>query len=282
MSIEIADLCIKVDSAVDLKKFEDIAFCKNFIKQDKGHCHCRLDLKIGRPPAFDRHSNAFDPMGNWQLSSIDGQNVLRIGPPTKGENSRDAAVFNADYTKGAIYRKHVYAVFGGFIDQFILINILSRKSGFLLHASGVVWEGKGLCFIGPSGAGKSTLLKLFSQEVKKEHLLNDDRLAMRRCKNKWRVFGTPWHGELPFTSPAGADLKALFFIAQSKNNYARKLSPGDVCGRLSVFSILPVWNAEATSRVLTTFQSLIKDVPAYELGFLPDRSAVELIKNTIR
>ena len=112
-------------------------------------------------------------------------------------------------------------------------------------------------------------------------LLNDDRLALRRCEKKWRVFGTPWHGELPFTSPASADLTALFFINQSKHNYVRRLSPGDVCGRLSVFSILPVWDAEATSSVLATFQSLIKDIPAYELGFLPDKSAIELIKKTV-
>ena len=45
------------------------------------------------------------------------------------------------------------------------MNLLSQNKGFLLHASGVVWEGKGLCFSGLSGAGKSTLAVALEREL---------------------------------------------------------------------------------------------------------------------
>jgi hypothetical protein len=32
---------------------------------------------------------------------------------------------------------------------------------------------------------------------------------------------------------------------------------------------------------LGTFQDLIENIPAFELGFLPDKRAVELIKKTV-
>jgi ATPase subunit of ABC transporter with duplicated ATPase domains len=180
-----------------------------------------------------------------------------------------------------MYQKNVFELFRRFIDQFLVINLLSRRSGFLLHASGVVWKGKGICFVGPSGAGKSTLLNLFSGEIDRKSLLNDDRLALRRYGKRWRVFGTPWYGESRVSSSAGAPLSTLFFIRHSEHNYVRKLSPGEVCRQLMVQAMIPLWDADAMSRVLGTFQDLIENIPAFELGFLPDKSAVELIKKTI-
>jgi energy-coupling factor transporter ATP-binding protein EcfA2 len=193
----------------------------------------------------------------------------------------NVVVFNNDYSEGVMYQKSVFELFRRFIDQFLIINLLSRKDGFLLHASAAIWGGKGLCFVGPSGAGKSTLLDLFGKEVPRASLLNDDKVALRRIGDVWRVFGTPWYGESRVSSSACADLSALFFIRHAKQNYVRRLPAGEVCRQLMVQALLPVWDEASTSRVLGAFQSLIGDIPAYELGFLPDKSAVELVKNTV-
>ena len=180
-----------------------------------------------------------------------------------------------------MYQKTVFELFRRFIDQFLLINLLSRRDGFLLHASGVICEEKGLCFIGPSGAGKSTILRLFSKVVRKEDLLNDDRLALRKRDGRWRVHGTPYHGEFRAASPVSADLAALFFIRQAKHNYVRPLSAGEVCRELMVQTLIPLWDKTASERVIELFGSLLTGVRAYELGFLPDASVIDLIKKTV-
>ncbi len=280
LSIKIADLIIRVDSVVELKKFNDFGFYKKFIVKDGSFCHCRLEHMISPPPDLELDESPFYTQ-NWQLTGAGDKNVLRIGPPPKKGKPDNVVVFDRGYKEGIMYQKSVIELFRRFIDQFLIINLLSRSNGFLLHSSGLVWEGKGICFAGPSGAGKSTLLDLFKDELKRECLLNDDRLALRNYGKSWRVFGTPWYGESRVSSSGDAELSAVFFIRHSKRNYVRKLSASEICPQLMVLGLLPLWDEAATSRVLSTFQELIQAIPFFELGFLPDNRAVELIKKTV-
>jgi len=158
------------------------------------------------------------------------------------------------------------------------MNILSREEGFLLHAAGVILGGKGAVFAGASGAGKSTLYKLFARGGGAA-LLNDDRVALRKERGVWRVYGTPWHGECPQTSPAGAPLAGLFFLEQAKENRLRRLTPGEACARLLALALTPVWDKAATARVLGSFDAILEAIPSYEFGFLPDASAAELVSD---
>ncbi len=281
ITINVAGIGIRVEGAVAFDRFRDIGMYKNFIVGQGMSVDCLLDLEIGPPPDLGAATGAFSPQGNWQLSALGDKNVLQLGPPPRRGYPDNVVVFSADYTAGAMYQKTVFELFRRFIDQFLLINLLSRRDGFLLHASGAICEGKGLCFIGPSGAGKSTILRLFSKVVKKEDLLNDDRLALRKSDGRWRVYGTPYHGEFRAASPASADLAALFFIRQAKRNYVRPLSTGEVCRELMVQTLIPLWDKTASERVVELFASLLTGVRAYELGFLPDASVIDLIKKTV-
>lgn len=248
--------------------------------KDSFSCHCRLEHMISPPPDLVLDENPFYTQ-NWQLAKAGKNNVLRIGPAPKKGKADNVVVFEHGYKDGAMYQKSVIELFRRFIDQFLIINLLSQNNGFLLHASGVDWKGKGICFAGPSGAGKSTLLNLFKDEIKRECLLNDDRLALRSYGNSWRVFGTPWYGESRVSSCGGAKLSAIFFIRHSKHNYIRKISAAEICPQLMVLGLLPLWDDSAASRVLETFQGFIQDIPAFELGFFPGKAVVELIKHTI-
>lgn len=281
LDLRIADVGITVESDADMERFSDYVSYRDFFGCGKASLRCRLGLAIGEPPLPAPTSDAFDALGNWQIYRRGASRILRIGPPEQGGVPNDLAVFNLDYSEGVIYRKRALAAFGGFVDQFILINLLSHRKGFLFHACGINWQGNGLCFAGPSGAGKSTMMKLFAGDVEKRDLLNDDRVVLRRYGRRWRVFGTPWHGELPYVSPDAAPLKALFFIKHSGRDYVRRLSAADACGRLFVTSLVPIWDAKATARVADMFGDLIRDVPAFELGFRPQKSAVELVKRTV-
>jgi hypothetical protein len=281
LSLKVADIAIDVYSDVEFTKFNDHNFYKDFLLQPGQAPACILEHKISPPPDMGFDGTSFEAQGVWRLSRSGPKNVLWLGLPEKGEKPENVAVFSSDYSSGQMYQSSVFELFRRFIDQFLVINLLSRKDGFLLHSSGVVWDGKGICFIGPSGSGKSTILNMFKDEIPHNCLLNDDRLALRRYGDKWRVFGTPWYGESQVSSSNDAPVSTLFFIRHAKTNYVRRLGAADILRTLMVESLVPIWDEEATSRVLATFQTLIETVPAYELGFVPDKSAIELIKETV-
>lgn len=280
LSIKIADIIIRVDSAIEMEKFNDFCFYKDFVVTDSSSYHCRLKHTTGQSPDLVLGKDPFYTH-NWQLSKAGENNVLCVGPKPKKGKADNVIVFDHDYKEAVMYQKSVIELFRRFIDQFLIMNLLAQNKGFLLHASGVVWKGKGICFSGPSGAGKSTLLDLFKDEVSGECLLNDDRLALRNYGNSWRVFGTPWYGESRVSSSNSADLSAIFFIRHSKHNYIKKISAAEICPQLMALGLLPLWDDLATSRVLETFQDFIQSIPAFELGFLPGKGVVDLIKNTI-
>ncbi len=280
LSIKIADIVIRVNGGIEMEAFNDFGFYKDFVVPNGSSCHCQFKYTLGSPPELALGKDPFYTQ-NWQLAKSGGKNVLCVGPKPKKGIADNVIVFGASYRKAAMYQKSVIELFRRFIDQFLIINLLSQNQGFLLHASGVVWEGKGLCFAGPSGAGKSTLLDLFKDEVARECLLNDDRLALRKYGNSWRVFGTPWYGESQVSSSNSADLSAIFFIRHSKRNYLKKIPASEICPQLMVLGLLPLWDAKAASRVLAVFQNFIQNIPAFELGFLPDKSALDLIKKAV-
>jgi hypothetical protein len=180
-----------------------------------------------------------------------------------------------------MYQTRIFELFRRFTDQFLVINLLSHKRGFLLHSSAVNWNGRGICFAGVSGTGKSTLLDLFKDELAREDLLNDDRVALRELRGSWRVFGTPWYGESRVSSPESAPLRAIFFIRHAPKNSVRRLAAPEILPHLMVLGLLPLWDREAVERVTTVFEKLISDIPCFDLGFVPDKKAVELIKDIV-
>jgi hypothetical protein len=280
LSLKIADIIIRVDSSIAFERFNDFGFYKDFVVKNSFPYHCRLDHRIGPAPESAKDPDPFYTQ-NWQLAKAGKKNVLCVGPaPRKGRTDM-AVVFDHDYRAGRIYQKSVIELFRRFVDQFLIINLLSQKEGFLLHSSGVIWKGKGICFSGLSGTGKSTLLNLFKDEVDRDCLLNDDRCALRNYGNTWRISGTPWYGESRVSSSRGADLSALFLIRHSNRNYLRKLSASEIFPQLMVLSLLPLWDEQATSAVLATFKNFFQRIPVYELGFLPDKRVIGLIKKTV-
>ena len=83
LAIRVADIIIRIDSAICIERFNDIGFYKNFITKNTGYCNCRLNIKIEIPPRLPSRSGAFSPRGNWQLFGGRDRKVLEMGPPPK-------------------------------------------------------------------------------------------------------------------------------------------------------------------------------------------------------
>lgn len=276
-TIKVADIILRVNSEIDLNRFTDLSIYHAFKTVNSLVAHCQLDLRLGLPSLAKRKKSIFNPAGNWKLSKTDKGSVLEIGVPDKKGVPDEIVILNADYTHGIVYKKNIFELFRYFLDQFFLMNLLSRRGGFLLHSCGLIWEKEGLVFSGPSGAGKSTLLKLFSARVDQRSLLNDDRIAVRKCGSQWKIFGTPWHGEFPVVSAASAPLKAIYFIKHSTKNYLRPLSGAQTFQTLFQHSLIPYWDEPGLKEILNSFELLTQEIPAYELGVVPDRHIIEFV-----
>jgi hypothetical protein len=162
------------------------------------------------------------------------------------------------------------------LEQLLFVSLLARARGVVVHAAGVIRDGRGLVFAGPPGAGKSTLARLLARRGAAE-LLSDDRVILRRARGRWRAYGTPWSGTVRApTSPAAAPLAAIFFIRHGHRTAARSLSPSESLRRLLPRCLHPYWDRAALGRLLEDAGDLTATVCCYDFPFEPDASAIAL------
>jgi hypothetical protein len=164
------------------------------------------------------------------------------------------------------------------VDGVIFINLLPSCRGLLLHACGVDDNGRGFVFPGRSGDGKSTTARLWQGEggVK---VLSDERIILREIGTGLYACGTPWHGEVSVRDPGKVEIERLFFLEHAGRNHARPLSAMDAASKLFVRCLPTFWDKEGMELTLLLIDGIVRKIPCYELGFVPDKSAVGFVRN---
>jgi len=163
------------------------------------------------------------------------------------------------------------------VDEVLFINLLPSFNGIIVHACGIDDSGKGLIFTGVSGAGKSTTARLWSDEPGIK-ILSDDRIIIREADNKLYAYGTPWHGEVNVCDPGRVEIERIFFLEHSDKNYAKPLSAVDAATRMFVRCFPTFWDKEGMEFTLSFIDKIVKSIPCYELGFVPDKSALSFVR----
>lgn len=222
----------------------------------------------------------------WSIFRDKKRHFIRFRFPSPlGNSFRDykIAVFTPDFSRGHIYissqlkETYLYDPLNNYLDELLMINLLSQKRGLLVHACGIEYKGKGFLFVGRSGAGKTTLARLFSNQ-KDITLLNDERVIIREIKGRFFIFGTPWYGELKTFSKKGVQLKNIFFIKHGFRNRLFLEDPTASLTKLLVYSFLPFWDRAQMFEVLRFSGKIVQRKPCYQLEFLADRSVVDFLK----
>jgi hypothetical protein len=167
------------------------------------------------------------------------------------------------------------------LDELLFQHRLPREGALEVHACGVVWRERTLLFCGQSGAGKSTTARLWRRHVRGARLLSDDRIVLRPAGRSVRAWGTPWHGEAAFASPGAARLGALFFLRHGRTNRLRPLPRAQTAARLLARGFPPPWDAEALARALEICAAVAAAVPAFDLAFRPNASAVAAVREAL-
>ncbi|HET6175534.1 MAG TPA: hypothetical protein VFE61_01290 [Candidatus Sulfotelmatobacter sp.] len=167
------------------------------------------------------------------------------------------------------------------LDELLIMHRLTQEKAIELHSCGIVRpDGTGNLFVGHSGAGKSTTTRLWTGREAVE-VLSDDRIIVRRdvadIAGCMRMYGTPWHGEAAYASPASAPLARIFILEHGHGNVLTPLSPSQAVAELFARSFVPFHRHEYVDSALQFLQELVDAVPCYRYAFEPNEAAVERI-----
>jgi hypothetical protein len=184
--------------------------------------------------------------------------------------------------KEALLGGHNIRIFEQFLYQVYYTLRYRRPSpptSFLIHASGVSREGAGFVFTGRSGSGKSTIASLSSQET----VLNDEIVIVKKTDDRFWVQSTLFNGGFEDKVNATVPLRSVFLLAHARENYLKPISKTDFVKRFVREVIVPqpllsLDSKSAFSEVLGFCLQLVEEIPVYELGFRPDRSFWQTIK----
>ena len=142
---------------------------------------------------------------------------------------------------------------------------LLEYSGFLLHSSAVVVDGKAYLFSAASGTGKSTHTRLWLDHFgDRAYMLNDDKPALRLEDGKWYAYGTPWSGKYDISANARVPLAGICFLKRGEKNVIHPMK-----GSAAVFSFLEQTlrpaGKQARMDIMNLLEKLMDSVPIWQL-----------------
>lgn len=186
------------------------------------------------------------------------------------------------FTQGCIYLDGD-AVFLMHTMLLLMYSLATAGRGTLMmHASVIVYEGKGYLFLGRSGSGKSTHSQLWINSIPGCELLNDDNpVLFIDSEGNICVSGTPWSGKTPCYRNVIVPVGAFVRIRQAKENKIQRLSLPEAYAIL--FASYSGYHAlrQLADGYHATTERVATSAPFYVLDCLPDTNAAVLCHNTI-
>jgi hypothetical protein len=271
-----------ISDSSDLKTRVNDTF-KHFVV--KSRPEVIIHVHYGYIPPYSLQKKVFDSDSTWSLYYSNKKCIFRFCSPPLNPLPNKIAILDSNFKSGDIYysnnsvQNHNSAnpleyPFG----ELLMINLLSQGKGVLAHSCGIDNNGKGMLFAGESGAGKSTLSNLWKGK-KDVTILSDDRTIVRKIDGQFWIYGTPWHGDAKVSSPGRAPLEKIFFLKHAEKSEIKKMSLIDATSRIVVCSFPTFWDKKGMEFTLGFIDELVTEVPCYELGFVPDKTAIDFVRN---
>ncbi|HEU4401012.1 MAG TPA: hypothetical protein VFT43_02790 [Candidatus Polarisedimenticolia bacterium] len=257
-----------------------------FLAETKGEdcASVLLGPVSGRRAARLPGRTLFDTGSVWRLEEIGDNRLLTFRSPIFGRDPYLSVEFDRDYMHGQGETLDGGPVLTGgelhpFVypfDEVVFLARLSRGRGVLVHACGLAFNGRGILFLGTSGAGKSTTARLW-KERGGATILSDDRIVIRREAEGYRIYGTPWHGEAGWETPASARLDAVYILDQAPRNRVQEISPNAAVAQMMVRAFPSMWDQNGLEFAVRFLADMADLVPVRRLQFLPEPSAIDCV-----
>jgi hypothetical protein len=166
------------------------------------------------------------------------------------------------------------------IDYFIrniFALLIHQKGGVLMHTAGIVRNDKTYLFFGHSGSGKTTICKASKDEFK---ILNDDLILLFPQNENWFAYGTPfWNPTQIKPNNYSAPVTSMYLLKQDSRVYTKEITSGKAIAAL--ISNVPVIPQDPirSSKLFDLLSEIQRNIPIYELHFLPDNSFWDVIQD---
>ncbi len=255
----------------------------------EGPCEVTLEVHCGPLPAYRTDELLFEARDNrWNLYRTDGHYLLEMFDTETGEKSR-VVLLNQQLTSGEVYLtpesesppSWSVPLLLRHLGELLVVNLLSRDRGFLIHAAGINDGGAGLLFVGPSGSGKTTLANLYHGRPGVT-VLSDERTIISRSGPQFVISGTPWPGGAMLASAASVPLRRIFVIEHAPRNVLYAEKRATLAGLLFQQLFLPFWDRHGLTSALSLADDLLRTVPAHRLGFVNDPGVIEFLRGQAR
>jgi len=248
-------------------------------------------LETGTMPDTSGMIKVFDTERSWSLFRRNDEYFLGLYSPTFGNQLIWLAHFDRTFEEITIYCGDIFinrengkitvsSPLSYPLDQLLLMYILAKREGVLIHAAGIHMYEKGFIFPGRSGAGKSTLSRLFLGRDN-TGMFSDDRVIVRKIKRIFDVFGTPWAGDAGIAENANFPLSGIFFMSHANENIIKEIKPKEAMEKLVPVTSIPWYDRNVLPEVLACCDGLVSSVPAYEFSFRPDSEVVNVFEKFI-
>lgn len=159
-------------------------------------------------------------------------------------------------------------------------RILNRNHVFLLHASFIEWNHRGILFTAPSGTGKSTQAELW-EAYEGAEIINGDRAALSRMDGAWMAYGLPLAGSSHIYKNKCCQVNAVVVLRQGKKNCLYRLKPSEAFRKIYAETTVQYWDAEFQTILTDLLSDFVLRVPVYMLECIPEKSAVDLLKKEL-
>ena len=153
---------------------------------------------------------------------------------------------------------------------------LIDHSGFMLHSSAVVVDGKAYLFTATSGTGKSTHTALWLKHFgDRAYILNDDKPALRLEDGVWYAYGTPWSGKHDISRNERVPVAGIACLERGEENEIAPFGGIEAIGAIMKQVNRPR-AAEYRVKLMKLMDKLITQVPIWKLKCNMDPEAVKV------
>lgn len=150
----------------------------------------------------------------------------------------------------------------------VTASFILERGGFLLHASGIVRDGKAYVFFGPSGSGKTTVTHLSPDDV----VLSDDLTLVIRNAGVYEAAGIPFgmaHHRVPETR-ASFPVASFNRLVQSAEVRREPLPGARAVAELAGSLPFVMQETAQSARAVDVVARAIEQVPVWRLHFRKD------------
>lgn len=263
-----------------------------FLLHDSNNFDLKIKVHTGIPEQYRKcktlYKAAYQFSKNdsnllWNIGEIDNKRLIMTASPNNPVYPYQVTAFDYQSMKWDLYTysppsqqnnsEHLIEAFCYPMGILILYYYITIHGGIMLHASGVSDNNKGFIFSGFSGVGKSTMASLWLK--KGAHIVNDDRLIIRKNGSKYYMYNTPMY----YTdNPKKSLINNIFLLKQSPVNKALKLHGATAITRLLAFCVQHDYDKTLINKVLETITDLSSQIPIYELGFYPNDHIIKFLR----